>query len=123
MNFFEKIKESLQNFLQKNTRITAGITVILVLLAVFAFASGIFQEKKKKETFVFPEQIPFSAVDEFFPPKDDSLTEDYYFLREQNSCWTKEEFNRWFSVPSNENVESLGKANEKIANEILGAAP
>lgn len=123
MNFFEIIKENLQNFLRENTKITVGITILLVALAVFAFASGIFQEKKKQETFVFPEQIPFSAVENFFPPKEDSLTEDYYFSREQNSVWSKDEFDRWFSVPSKENVEALGKSNEKIANEILGAAP
>lgn len=123
MNFFEIIKENPQNFLRENTKITAGITILLVALAVFAFASGIFQEKKKQETFVFPEQIPFSAVENFFPPKEDSITEDYYFSREQNSVWSKDEFDRWFSVPSKENVEALGKSNEKIANEILGAAP
>ncbi|WP_296012555.1 hypothetical protein [uncultured Treponema sp.] len=123
MNFFETIKENLQNFLRENTKITAGITILLVVLAVFAFASGIFQEKKKQEIFVFPEQIPFSAVEDFFPPKEDSLTEDYYFSREQNSTWSKDEFDRWFSVPSKENVEALGKSNEKIANEILGVAP
>ena len=123
MNFFDIIKENLQNFLRKNTKITAGTTILLVLLAIFAFASGIFQEKKKQAVFVFPEQIPFSAVDDFFPPKEDSLTEDYYFSREQNSTWSKDEFDRWFSVPSKENVEALGKSNEKIANEILGAAP
>lgn len=123
MNFFEIVKENLQNFLRENTKITAGITILLVVLAVFAFASGIFQEKKKQEIFVFPEQIPFSTVEDFFPPKGDSLTEDYYFSREQNSTWSKDEFDRWFSVPSKENVEALGKSNEKIANEILGAAP
>ena len=123
MNFFENIKKNLQNFLRENTKITTGITILLIALAVFAFASGIFQEKKKQETFVFPEQIPFSAVEDFFPPKEDSLTEDYYFSREQNATWSKDEFDRWFSVPSKENVESLGKSNEKIANEILGAAP
>lgn len=123
MNFFEIVKENLQNFLRENTKITAGITILLVAFAVFAFASGIFQEKKKQEIFVFPEQIPFSAVEDFFPPKEDSLTEDYYFSREQNSTWSKDEFDRWFFVPSKENVEALGKSNEKIANEILGAAP
>ena len=46
MNFFEIVKENLQNFLRANTKITAGITILLVVLAVFAFASGIFQENK-----------------------------------------------------------------------------
>ena len=123
MNFFENIKKNLQNFLRENTKITTGITILLIALAVFAFASGIFQEKKKQDIFIFPKQILFSAVEDFFPPKEDSLTEDYYFSREQNATWSKDEFDRWFSVPSKENVEALGKSNEKIANEILGAAP
>ena len=123
MNFFENIKKNLQNFLRENTKITTGITILLIALAVFAFASGIFQKKKKQDIFIFPKQIPFSAVEDFLPPKEDSLTEDYYFSREQNATWSKDEFDRWFSVPSKENVEALGKSNEKIANEILGAAP
>ena len=123
MNFFEIIKKNLQNFLRENTKITTGITILLIALAVFAFASGIFQKKKKQDIFIFPKQIPFLAVEDFFPPKEDSLTEDYYFSREQNATWSKDEFDRWFSVPSKENVEALGKSNEKIANEILGAAP
>ena len=70
MNFFENIKKNLQNFLRENTKITTGIT-IFIALAVFAFASGIFQEKKKQDIFIFPKQIPFSAVEDFFPPKED----------------------------------------------------
>ena len=59
MNFFENIKKNLQNFLRENTKITTGITILLIALAVFAFASGIFQEKKKQDIFIFPKQIPF----------------------------------------------------------------
>ena len=56
MNFFENIKKNLQNFLRENTKITTGITILLIALAVFAFASGIFQEKKKQDIFIFPKQ-------------------------------------------------------------------
>ena len=70
-----------------------------------------------------PEAIPFSAVEDFFKPKKENLTEEYYFTREQSSQWTDEEFDRWFTVPTNETVEELGKANNKVTEEILGAAP
>ncbi|MGN0728305.1 hypothetical protein [Treponema sp.] len=123
MNSLQEIKENIHSFLCENTKITVGISVLLLILTAAAVFSGFFQERGKPKEFVFPDEIPFSAVEEFFPPEKDALTEEYYFSREQGASWDTDEFSRWFTVPSKENVEALGKANEKTASEILGAAP
>ncbi|WP_407397319.1 hypothetical protein [Treponema sp.] len=125
MQALDNIKERVQNFLQENTKLTVAVSAILVSFAVLAFIVGAISEPKKKkpEKNFFPDSIPYSAVEEFFEPQKENLTEDYYFTREQKSQWSDEEFDRWFTVPDNSTVEELGKANEKVADEILGAAP
>lgn len=125
MEWIDTIKDTVRECLRKNTRITAVAASILLLLAILALAAGIAHEQKtaQKKPAVLPEQIPFSAVGQFFPPKKGNLTEEYYFSREQSSSWSQGEFDRWFSVPEKDSVEKLGRANEKIADEILGAAP
>lgn len=125
MQALDEIKERIINFLHENTKLTVAVCSILLLLSTIAFILGAVDETKKAkpDTFVFPDTIPYSAVEEFFEPKKENLTEDYYFTREQSSQWTDEEFNKWFTVPDKETVEELGKSNDKIADEILGVAP
>ena len=125
MEALERIKDKVQNFLQENTKLTVAVCAILLSFAAIAFVMGMFSQppKKAKNKVVLPEAIPFSAVEDFFKPKKENLTEEYYFTREQSSQWTDEEFDRWFTVPTNETVEELGKANNKVTEEILAAAP
>ncbi|MCQ2241872.1 hypothetical protein [Treponema sp.] len=125
MQALDNIKERIENFLQENTKLTVAVCVILVSFVVLAFIIGAFSEpaKPKAEKNIFPDSIPYSAVEEFFEPKKENLTEDYYFTREQTSQWSDGEFDRWFTVPDKSTVDELGKANEKVADEILGAAP
>jgi hypothetical protein len=126
MEFFDDAMYEIREFLHKNTKITVTVVSILLALTIFALFAGAFSGKnsaKKKDDMIFPDAIPYSAVQDFFPPRNSSLTEEYYFSREQTSSWSQEEFDRWFSLPTKESVEKLGKSNEKITEEILGAAP
>lgn len=125
MQVLNNIKERINNFLHENTKLTIAVSIILITLVVLALIIGTITESQNKvpKQIIFPDTIPYSAVEDFFEPKKENLTEEYYFSREQNSAWTDEEFNKWFTVPSNSTVEELGKANEKVADEILGAAP
>lgn len=125
MQALDNIKERIKNFLQQNTKLTVAVCVILISFAVLAFILGAVSDAKNKKPkeIIFPDTIPYSAVDEFFEPKRENLTEDYYFTREQTSRWSDKEFDKWFTVPDISAVEDLGKANDKLADEILGAAP
>lgn len=125
MQPLDNIKERIENFLQENTKLTVAVCAILIAFAVLAFILGAISEPKKQKTKknIFPDAIPYSAVEDFFEPKKENLTEEYYFTREQAPQWSNEEFDRWFTVPDKSTVEELGKANEKVADEILGAAP
>lgn len=125
MEWIDTVKDKFRECLSENTRVTVAVAAILLVLAALALAAGIIHEQSavKNKEIILPGQIPYSAVEQFFPPKKGGLTEDYYFSREQSSSWSQSEFDRWFSVPKADSIETLGKANEKIADEIIGAAP
>ncbi len=124
MEVFDNIKENAKQFVLQNTKLTVGITAILVGFFIFAIISSAFEKPVEKQVpVILPDKIPYAAVEDFFPPQKHNLTEDYYFARSESSVWSKKEFSRWFTVPTENSVESLRKTNNQLTEEILGVAP
>lgn len=125
MEFLERLKAGIKDFLEENTKLAVAISVVLTVALLGAVVAVAFQDplpKKKKKADIKPPH-PYEAVQEFLPPKGSNLTEDYYFSREQNPKWSDEEFNKWFTVPTEKDREELSEANENLINELLGEVP
>ena len=118
-------KDNVTDFVQENAKVTVAIVGILIVLSISALLLVLSRNEggKKEETVVLPQVQPYHAAGEFFPPQKEALTESYYFSRDEGFEWSEEEFDKWFTLPTQETVEDLGKANHKAADEILGAAP
>lgn len=56
-------------------------------------------------------------------PNGPELPKDYTFSRKTKERWTEEEAQVWFTEPSQKDIDSLSKSNDKMINEIIGAAP
>lgn len=56
-------------------------------------------------------------------PNGPELPKDYTFSRKTKERWTEEEAQIWFTEPSQKDIDSLSKSNDKMINEIIGAAP
>ena len=56
-------------------------------------------------------------------PNGPELPKDYTFSRKTKEKWTEEEAQIWFTEPSQKDIDSLSKSNDKMINEIIGAAP
>ena len=97
------------------------IFVFLSLAAIFILIGSTGSNKKVK-TISLPEEV-FTKKDEFMPPADIKMTEDYYFSRIAGDSWSDEELNRWFSMPNDSNMKALEDANDKLINKITEAAP
>lgn len=117
-SFVEKIRD----FTQENRKLTLIIAGSFVILSVTAVVFDLKKAKKVKMVEL-PETVDYESCGDFFPPEKEPLTEDYYFMRTQVSQWSQEEFDRWFSVPDRDSVEKLGNSNEKMIEEVIGAAP
>ena len=45
------------------------------------------------------------------------------FSRTTEEKWSQEETDKWFTVPTEKEIENLSNANDKIINSIVEAAP
>ncbi|MCQ2575838.1 MAG: hypothetical protein MJ162_03770 [Treponema sp.] len=120
-NTAASIWERIVDFFEENRRnaiiVAALIVVILVSLIVLICVSS---QPKNKNGNLKPELI---LSEEMMVPEGPELHNEYKVSREPKDSWSDKEADEWFSVPSNKDVESLGKANDGLITEILGAAP
>ena len=124
MEIIDNIKANAEDFIEKNSKLTVAIICILIFLsltAIFILLGSIGNGKAIKKIDL-PEEV-FSKKEEFLPPADIKMTEDYYFSRITEDTWSDEELNRWFSVPNDSNMKALEDANDTLINKITEAAP
>ncbi len=124
MEIIDNIKANAEDFIEKNSKLTVAIICILIFLsltAIFILLGSLGNDKAIKKIDL-PEEV-FSKKEEFLPPADIKMTEDYYFSRITEDTWSDEELNRWFSVPNDSNMKALEDANDTLINKITEAAP
>ena len=122
MDLFDNAKERIRTFVEENSKLTAtviGLFVLLVIGGLFALVFGGGRIRKQK---ALPAEN-FIKREEFFPPQQASMTDEYYFSRITGEKWSNEERDRWFTVPDESNLHKLGEANDAISDAILEAAP
>ncbi|HBG66873.1 MAG TPA: hypothetical protein DDW78_10430 [Treponema sp.] len=124
MELIDNVKDSIQNFIEENSKLTAAIIAIFLLLIVSGTAVLLLRGKTGtggRSVRLPPET--FTETEEFLKPEQVNLTEDYYFSRISPDNWSDAERERWFTPPDEQNMQELGKANDKIIDTILEAAP
>ena len=123
---FESIKEkiilaynSLLNWVGENTKqaVLICITSILFLVCIIL----LFSLKPKKEKKIPDTQIVLT--EELLIPPSPALPNGYNNSRITKDKWSNEEIDKWFTKPSDKEIDDLSKANDKIISEITGAAP
>lgn len=133
----EKIKtlyEKIKNFFSTSSKLTLsllGIICFLVLSAIIISIVGLNLNSKNKNkanisSFLSSQEEDFSQfvqVENFINPQSKTFTQNYYFSRDLRQKWNEQELNEWFTVPNEENIKSLSESNDKIINNIIGAAP
>ena len=119
MGPFKNSIEKIGDFLNEHRKIALGIiiglAVLLLILIIGVAASG------KKSSV--PETISHNQEDPFMLPQNTTVTEDYYFSRTTGEKWDQEQTDQWFTIPGTATVEELGRDNDTLVQEILGAAP
>ena len=83
----------------------------------------IFIPKEKKESQNSTIQNHLELSEKLLIPNGPELPKDYTFSRKPKEKWTEEEAQVWFTEPSQKDIDSLSKSNDKMINEITGAAP
>ena len=116
-SIFEKAHEFYKENKKLSIIILSLVSLLLLCLILLIAIAG-----KKKE----PEVIPGTVLELTEPlavPDGPELPKDYTSSRTPKDKWTEEDAEEWFTVPSQNEIDSLSKANDKLINEITGAAP
>lgn len=117
---FDELKEKVSDFIHEKPLafgISALILVffVLALIVIFIQSSKPAPEEYKKEVY--------TSIEKPIAPSGPDIEKDYYMSRTTKSEWSEEELKEY--LPENDSglIEELNDTNNKIIDEILGAAP
>lgn len=116
-SIFEKVREFYEENKMLSLIISGLVALILLCIILLIAIAG-----KKKEPEVVPGSV-LELTETLEVPDGPALPKDYTASRTPKEKWTSEETDEWFTVPSQKEIDSLSKANDKLINEITGAAP
>ena len=128
-NEIEKVKtvfSSVKNKINKLYFDNKKVFFLLLSLCFIIFLCIvllIFIPKEKKESQNSTIQNHLELSEKLLIPNGPELPKDYTFSRKTKEKWTEEEAQVWFTEPSQKDIDSLSKSNDKMINEITGAAP
>lgn len=118
---FSPLVEKIREFYEENkmlSYIIAGLVALLLLCIILLIALA----GKKKEPVIVPGSV-LELTEPLAIPDGPELPKEYTTSRTPKDKWSEEEAQKWFTVPSQKEIDSLSKANDNLINEITGAAP
>ena len=128
-DFLTERFESLVDFL-KEKKYVALSCIILVVFTICAFivfsvhSCTATSEKKLPVQENLPRaNLSFSPAQPLVLPEGPSAPEGYALSRPPEPRWKDQEIEQDFTLPDQNNLDDLQKANDNAINEILGAAP
>ena len=128
-NVIEKVKTVFSSVKNKIIELyfdNKKVFFLLVSLCFIIFLCVIlliFMPKKKKESQNSYIENNLELSEKLLIPNGPELPKDYTFSRKTKEKWTEQEAQVWFTEPSQKDIDSLSKSNDKMINEITGAAP
>ena len=117
---FDELKENVSRFIYERPLLAriAGLVLFFFIAAIIIIL--IQTSKPKVKEYAHTDIILDSKP--FFPDGPD-IEKEYYPSRTTRNSWTDEEIKQWFTETDPKMINELEKANDRIVNEITGAAP
>lgn len=119
---FSNIVSDVQDYLTENRRRVIAMCALLVFMAVSALVilsrsmpPSVKVKKKPQRTLVLDETL--------VAPKGPEAPDGYITARKTKEKWSQEEIDEWLTEPDSVELDKLAAANDRIIEEILGAAP
>ena len=117
---FDELKEKLDSFIHENPFL-AGISGLILFFFLAAMVIVFIQSGKPKPQAQAKQETLQKLSP--MPPEPPEIEKDYYQSRKTENLWSDEELNQWYSEPDSDLLKELQAANDKIIEEITGAAP
>lgn len=100
--------------------VAGGLLAVLVLILILMIASD-QKSRAAKKAAIDPKKL---VIDQpLLVPDGPTVPNGYITSRTTEKNWSENNVEQWFTQPDQTEVEKLGEANDRIINEIIGAAP
>lgn len=118
---FQELLDNLRDFLEENRKmaviVCSGLCLLMMLMLI-----AVIQNSSKKKLSVHEEKK--LVLDQpLLIPDGPTVPKGYITSRKTEKNWSNNQIEEWFTLPDAGEVEKLGQANDRIINEIIGAAP
>lgn len=118
------LKDKVQNFVRENRTVSlciGGLSIIIIISIIILFiAAGSAKNKKNKNKAI---QRPVTYSEEILVPPSPLVSDGYQASRTTKEKWENDEIEPWFTKPGQKEIDDLSNANDRLINEITGAAP
>lgn len=122
MQDFNEILENIKFFLQENKKKTIFICSLLIFMTFCALIVLSISGKKKKLPPIEPQKE--LVIDQKLLIPDGPVVPDGYITeRKTQKNWSKEDIEKWFTTPTEQEIQKLSDTNDRTVSEIIGAAP
>lgn len=114
--------EAAKDFFREK-KIIAIIVLILIFFAICALVIALIQNVPEKKVKTVSVPNDFSSDSALLVPNGPKILDDYYPTRVTKEKWDFDEAGVFLTLPDGNALKNLEKSNDKIANDILEAAP
>ena len=122
MQDFNEILENIKFFLQENKKKTIFICSLLIFMTFCAVIVLSISGKKKKLPPIEPQKE--LVIDQKLLIPDGPVVPDGYITeRKTQKNWSEDDIEKWFTTPTEQEIQKLSDTNDRTVSEIIGAAP
>ena len=122
MQDFNEILENIKFFLQENKKKTIFICSLLIFMTFCALIVLSISGRKKKLPPIEPQKE--LVIDQKLLIPDGPVVPDGYITeRKTQKNWSEDDIEKWFTTPTEQEIQKLSDTNDRTVSEIIGAAP
>lgn len=126
MKILETLQEKIENIQlslsDDENRKKALIVILGILLFLVIILILILCLSPKKDKTSIP-QTEYEISEYFYSPSSPEISDDYMYSRVPQQRWSEEEAREYITLPTEEMLEDLKLANDKLIKDILEASP
>lgn len=121
---FHSVFDYIQETLFAGNKKTLVLCVILVFMTLCAAVVLSVQQHREKNSVVSPARQQNLELDQsLLVPDGPAVPDGYGTSRITAERWDAQSVEEWFMLPDEAEIKKLGRVNDTLINDIVGAAP
>lgn len=125
MPVIENLRDNIDNFLNeiRSKNKTIIFSTILIFMMFCAVCILAFKVSTPKKSVKQKEQQKLILEEKLLLPSAPTVNENYIVHRQTNEKWSDDEIKKWWTLIDESELQKLNETNNRIVEDIVGAAP